>query len=511
MQNKKIILSFIALIFIASSAYFIKESSKEYIDGNILHLPITNTHEGLLPSPFAGDGLLTHLFFRTLFLPDSSFKKFNPDLAQSYEILDDGYTYKVVLKPAQKWSDGTEITPADIVFTIETLFVAKTIPKSALLTNAFSLIENTDINGNTITFTLKEQHYNFLAALAQLPVLPKHILADTNLAELHLSTFWANPVVSSMYVIDEHIVDSHFILKHNTYYNGTKPKIDEVHLHFAYKTAPLDYYYTNSISDMTEYNAMRNFTAFHIDMNFIRYFVFSIQGSDGYINPKMQDKRVREAICLAIYNVGLKNSIYVKTGNQFTTNTKEIEDFYVYNPAKAKELLKEANYDFKEPLRLMYYYKDTTSQDVMRYIAKNLESVGFTVELMQPDPNISGGLYTNRIYDVLYKGLASYDNMEWYQEYDKSHPFLPNIIDTKGEFEVLLDELLRTTDSAEHQRILQKLDVLDKEKLYKFPIYSPLQVVYMNTDRVLLPKDIVFGNPWYISDLNFANWQIKKK
>src|SRR5690606_32882866 len=41
-----------------------------------------------------------------------------PDLAESYEISDDGLTYTFTLKPNLTWHDGRKLTARDIVFTV---------------------------------------------------------------------------------------------------------------------------------------------------------------------------------------------------------------------------------------------------------------------------------------------------------------------------------------------------------------------------------------------------------
>ena len=57
-----------------------------------------------------------HLLYRSLLRLDATDYP-RPDLAQSYTVSSDGLTYRIVLAPNQRWSDGSAITPADVAAT----------------------------------------------------------------------------------------------------------------------------------------------------------------------------------------------------------------------------------------------------------------------------------------------------------------------------------------------------------------------------------------------------------
>ena len=54
--------------------------------------------------------MATNLMFRGLFLADSTLTEVKPDLAESYEVSDDGLVYTITLKDGLKWSDGEALT-----------------------------------------------------------------------------------------------------------------------------------------------------------------------------------------------------------------------------------------------------------------------------------------------------------------------------------------------------------------------------------------------------------------
>ena len=63
---------------------------------------------------------LVELIFSGLLKYDEN-AKIVPDLAESYEIKDNGKIYEVYLKKNLFWSDGKPLTADDVIFTIKTI------------------------------------------------------------------------------------------------------------------------------------------------------------------------------------------------------------------------------------------------------------------------------------------------------------------------------------------------------------------------------------------------------
>ena len=58
-------------------------------------------------------------------------------------------------------------------------------------------------------------------------------------------------------------------------------------------------------------------------------------------------------------------------------------------------------------------------------------------------------------------------------------------------------------------RFFPTLQKMEEEKLYKLPLYTIGNNVFINTDAVKLPEGIVFGNPWYKTNVHFEDWELK--
>ncbi len=507
MQFKKTFLGlFLLFALVTSIAYSI---SLKHIKGNVIHLPLLNqVYEGNIPLPWLSNSIISSLMYRTLLLPDNTLTKFSPDLASRYSVSDDGLVYKFILKENHKWSDATPISPEDVVYSIETALKTNFI--NYLYLNTFRKIDFMEVDGQALTIKLKERHANFIPVLAQFAILPKHILENVDIKSFYMDDFWKNPVVSGMYKVGEMKHLSHYKLIRNEYYLGQKPKIDEVILYIDITNNKLDYFHTNNISEMVNFRAMRGYAEYEVKMLYYRYIMYNIQGADGFKNPAMQDIRVREAIAYAIDKNKLLYDIYYNIGNVvgniYTLEEQELHKVEIEN---SKKLLKEAKYNFNRPLRLIHQYTDNTSSYLMQRIAEDLEEVGFKVELKLATQG-NAEIYNTRDYDVLIKDLAAFDATEWYLEYDTSNVLVRRILGGKGEFDLLLSEVLATTNPVRYQEIMNEMSKLGRELIYKVPLFTLNQSVYVNTDRIKLPKNFVFGNSWYHFDLDFANWEIKK-
>ncbi|MFI3227895.1 MAG: ABC transporter substrate-binding protein [Clostridia bacterium] len=501
---------------------------KEYIGGNVLNLPYTNTwsENNLLESPWKNSPFYTSLMYRSLFLSDASFQSQEPDLAQSYAILDDGLTYEIDLKDNIYWSDGQKLTLEDVIFSIESVMLASNV--NAIYTAAFSPIEGMEdyladpsiglsgleIINDKLYITLNDQYPSMLQVLSQFAILPAHCFENADISNISLDIYWADPVVSGMYKVGEIVPGETVTLVRNEYYSETAPQIDEILLHIDYKFTSLDYYSTNNITEMINYRSMREMSEYKVDILFYRYLVFNTQGSETYDSTAMQDPLVRQAISYAIDRESLIYDVYLDSGTLIDSGVPRSHDSYdgfenEYNIEKAKALLAESEYDFSRPLSLSYYYTDTTSKAFMEELKEDLEAVGFTVNLFICET--SADLYINRNFDLFLKGLSAFDISEWYIEYTSLSPQLSKLFGTETPFETIVSRLTREVDEVEKDALLTELQQLEHEEMLKIPLFTLGQVLYLNEERLNIPSNLEFGNTWYKYDVDFENWSIKRE
>ncbi len=481
--------------------------------------------------PWSNLGLMGGLMYRSLFLAESDLTTLNPDLAESHSISEDGLTYTFHIVEDALWSDGTQLTAKDVVFSIKT--VLKVSKCNAIYTNLFTLIEGAEAwregtaddlsglsyEGNVVTMTLSAPYAATLPTMAQFVILPEHRLADANPLELHNNVeYLGDPCTSGPYALGEINPGNYTKLVLNENYNGKTPNISEIIIYSVSdlvtqaQAGMLDYINTNVAEELSQYQAMSHMTMHPIDILFYRYFTVNMEGADGHKNEAMQDIRVRQAILHAVDREAVAQGLFPDLGHSINSGIQNADPLYNgyeydYNPEKAKQLLAEAGYDMNRPIRILYYYGDQTTVDFMDALTYYLGEVGLKVEAYKSSTGTQD-LFVTRNYDIGYKGLSAFNVSEWYGEYVSTHANFSNIMGGDTRFDELVKQLGIATTESERNNILSQLQELEQESLFKIPFYTLGNNIFINSDRVALPDGVEFGNPWYRTNIQFEDWKI---
>jgi peptide/nickel transport system substrate-binding protein len=136
------------------------------------------------------------------------------DLAQSYALSDDGLIYRFILKDGIKFSDGTLLTPEDVVFTYQT---AQNSDGGVDLT----MLKNVEIVDGAIVFTLNKPFSPFVRTAASLGIVPKNVYNDN---------YSQNPVGTGPFKLKQIDVNQQLIIEPNEYYYGKKPEFTKITL-----------------------------------------------------------------------------------------------------------------------------------------------------------------------------------------------------------------------------------------------------------------------------------------
>ena len=119
------------------------------------------------------------------------------DLAENYEVSEDGLTYTFTLKDNIVWHDGEPITSDDIVFTIQKAQDSNLkSPKRA----SWDGVTIEKIDDKTVQFTLKQPYAPFLEN-ATIGILPKHLWKDVTPDQFAFSKYNIKPIGSGPYKI----------------------------------------------------------------------------------------------------------------------------------------------------------------------------------------------------------------------------------------------------------------------------------------------------------------------
>lgn len=129
--------------------------------------------------------------------------KLHGDLAKSYQIVDDGLTWEMILRDDVKFSNGETVTPQDVLFTF-------TMLKEDGAAFDLSFIEKMEVvDGNKFVIKLKKPRSTFVSQLTEIPIVPEAHY-DDNYSE--------NPIGSGPYVVKEYKEGEQVIMEANPHY-----------------------------------------------------------------------------------------------------------------------------------------------------------------------------------------------------------------------------------------------------------------------------------------------------
>ncbi|MBP5941339.1 ABC transporter substrate-binding protein [Streptomyces acidiscabies] len=158
------------------------------------------------------DGLLAHDADLTL----------KPALAKSLpEVSADGLTYTYTLREGVKFSDGKQLTAADVVFTYNTVLNPRTNNTSRVELDA---VKGVKADGDKVVFSLKYPYAPF-AARTTLPIVPEHLAGGQ---DPNTGSFNTNPVGTGPYVLADWRKGEKLTFKANPEYWGGAPRVAKV-------------------------------------------------------------------------------------------------------------------------------------------------------------------------------------------------------------------------------------------------------------------------------------------
>ena len=324
-------------------------------------------------------------FYQGLYGFDKNLKMI-PVLADSHTVSKDGLVYTFKLKSGIKFHDGTPFNAE----AVKANFDRVTNPENKL--KRYTLYKNIAkteaIDAATVRVTLKEPFSPFINTLAH----PSGVMiSPAALAKYGSKGIAQNPVGTGPFkFVEWKATDYLKVAKWEGYWKPGYPKIDSItwrpvvdnntraammqtnEAHFAFPMPPeaLD-----SLSKKASLEVTKAPSIIH------RYLSMNTQQKP-FDNPK-----VREAINFAINKEALVKVAFsgyaipaegvLPQGVEYATKLGP----WPYNPAKAKELLKEAGYPNGFESTLWSAYNYTTAQKVIQFVQQQLAQVGIKVQV----------------------------------------------------------------------------------------------------------------------------------
>jgi peptide/nickel transport system substrate-binding protein len=321
-----------------------------------------------------------------------------PDLAKDWEVSADTLQWTFHLFENVKWHDGTPFTADDVKFTYETMMNPDV--NSAFASDLEQVASIEVVDPLTLKITLKSTFSPFLTQLADMSIMPKHLLEGVT--DFQTADFQRNPVGTGPYVFQEWRTGEFLSFKANPDYLRGKPAIDEI----VFKIVPdpdvmslqLETGEVQAIESASPTAAER--LAANPDVQLLRYTSSRLRFlSTNDLSPLFQDKRVRQALAYAIDREGIIATILEGYGELARTDyppSSWVYDpnakLYEYDVDKAKALLAEAGWEpgadgvlVKDGQRFEFMTLvragDTQLEQTATVIRDNLQDVGIVMEI----------------------------------------------------------------------------------------------------------------------------------
>lgn len=244
-----------------------------------------------------------------------------------------------------------------------------------------------------------------------------------------------------------------------------------------------------------------------------------LEGLNG--NP-LSDYRVRQAIAYAIdmdiivetllEGKAVAADSLVPNGPWKTTDLNA----YIYNPAKAKSLLKEAGWNSNYKLDVVFYYGDQLTVDIMTAIQAYLSAVGIKMDFRKLEGDIGGQLWTRPEdplngpsyikWDLAYAGSAALAMHEYYGKFPTGGPGNSHT-PGKPELDALIAATKASADTEDQKKAFFDLQKYMNKNLPAIPLYYQQLFIYESNrvDR----NGGSYGNAQYNYDWNILNWTVK--
>mgnify|MGYP000029318114 CR=1 FL=1 len=407
-----------------------------------------------------------------------------PNLAESWEIKENGKVWVFHLRKDLKFADGTPCTAQNVVWSIKRVMKIKGDP-SWLVTD---FVEDVvAIDNYTVKFILKKPVSYFLALLATPPYFPVSPKYKPNEVDSDQTAGGVGP-----YKIVKWVRDEVLVLRANPYYFGPKPKVEEIVIKFykdattlrmAIETGEIDIAWrTLRPIDIESLKKNPNLNVIEVPGAYIRYIIINVKMSP------TNNKLVRQAIAAAIDRKEICEKVFMNTTvplySLVPIGMWSHEDvFKKYgdgNIELAKKLLKEAGYSETNKLKLELWYTPThygdTEKDLAALIKEQLERTGMI------EVTIKSAEWSTYL-DYTRKGALMLSLYGWYPDYIDPDDYLTPFLRTDSnawtgsgysnpEVDKLLDEAAVLTDQSERAKLYKKVQGIMADEVPIIPLFQ---------------------------------------
>ncbi|MBN2282325.1 MAG: peptide-binding protein [Deltaproteobacteria bacterium] len=449
------------------------------------------------------------------------------DLAESWDISDDGLSITFHLRKNVRWHDGHPFTAEDVLYTYQVTVDPKTPTAYA---GDFLKVKKAEVlDSHTFRVTYDKPFAPALESWGS-SILPKHLMAGTDITKSPLAR---HPVGTGPYRFKEWVTGEKIVLSSNHEHFEGRPYIDGYIMRIIPDMATMFLELrATGIDQMNltplQYTRQTENAVFRNNYNKYRYLAFGYTYL-GYnlTNPLFRDKAVRQAISYAVNKQEIIDGVLLGLGKIATGPYKpgtwpynpDVKR-YPYDPGKAKELLKEAGWEDHDGDGVLdrdgrpFEFEIITNQgNEMRakcaeIIQRRLSELGITVKIRVIEWAAFINEFINKKkFDSTILGWTITLDPDLYDVWhsSKTKPGELNFISYRNEeVDRLIEEGRSTFDREERKRCYDRIqEILAEEQPYTF-LYVPDALPIINSRfQGIEPAPIGIGYnyiKWYVPE-----------
>jgi peptide/nickel transport system substrate-binding protein len=439
--------------------------------------------------------------------------EYEPWLAESFEISDDGTEWTVTLRDDSTWSDGQPVTAEDVAFTYNMMIGFESFGYFKEMTSFMT--EVTAVDPTTVRFTLEQPVANVEERLMTPYILPKHIWEQFASEEEALAFENVPPVGSGPFTVEEYR-PGEFTRLQARKDHWTQPKVDAViYRTYANPDALVQAIRAGEVDMITELPAATvptlrseaDITVSSAPSRGLRDIVFNVLDPEDCPaeavcsgHPALRDLVVRQALAHATDKQQLIDVAYLGLAEPgLTLMPASIDEYYntelvdyAFDPERARTMLEEAGYtdsdgdgvrempgDPSKPLRFRTFVPSDqlTGPREAELISQMWQEVGVAIEVQVLDPDTVTSLCCPSYdYDVMIWGWISGPDPASLLTAALTRAIADGTGETgysNPEYDALFDEQAVTIDKEKRKELIFKMqEILLRDVPYIVPYYS---------------------------------------
>lgn len=355
-----------------------------------------------------GDNMFDFIYDRLVYTDFHG--EFSPRLADSWESNEDGTVITFHLNPNVTWQDGEPFTAQDMVFAAqvatnpETTVTRRSYFASLVGTDSDGVCENAEdlgviaVDEHTLEYHFKTgvavSTFLYIDAQRYYP-MPYHLLKDVPFSEMETNEYWLKPIGTGAFQYESNIAGESATLVANPNYFLGAPNVDKVVIKYLANTSLAAALLSGDIdatlidvpiADLTLLQQSENLAAETQPSYLYTYMTINCE------KEYFQDTRVRQAINMAINREEIVQQALYGYGEIATHSLNSDNPYFnpeiaadPYDPEGAKELLKDAGWDFDRELVFVSYETNAACAAATLVIQQNLQAIGMKVTIQNVD------------------------------------------------------------------------------------------------------------------------------